>query len=119
VDQTVGHVPWNKLITRLTTEWRDITLYAVLLLNANITFLSIPSIDDSDDDKMMHSVARIAIYISIAGSFGAIALGLLHLRQYRTKVRDSAGEALKILSARGLETLAIMFCLPYALLMWG
>jgi hypothetical protein len=66
---------------------------AVLLLNANITFLSIPSIDDSDDDKMMHSVARIAIYISIAGSFGAIALGLLHLRQYRTKVRDSAGEA--------------------------
>jgi len=117
VDQTVGHVPWNKLIARLTKEWRDLTLYGVLLLNANVTFLSIPTSDDGD--KTIHSRARIAVYASIACSIGAIIVGLLHLRQYRTKVRDSAGEALKVFTARGLETLAITFCLPYALLMWG
>ena len=27
VDKTVGHVPWNRLIGRLTSEWRDFTLY--------------------------------------------------------------------------------------------
>lgn len=45
-------------------------------------------------------------------------------RQYRTKARDTAAEAARHLNkhshpTRGLETLAILYSLPYAGLMWG
>jgi hypothetical protein len=113
VDKTVGHVPWNKLIGRLTSEWRDFTLYGTLLLNANVTFLSVSHGDG------MQSRGRIAAYISIAACLGAVIAGLLLLRQYRTKLRDSAEKAFKVLDTHGLETLAVTFAIPYALIIWG
>jgi len=41
----------------------------------------------------MQSRGRIAAYISIAACIGAVMAGLLLLRQYRTKLRDSAEKA--------------------------
>jgi hypothetical protein len=111
-----------------------------VLLNANVAFLAIPIIA-SEQGQQSRSPAEVASYFSIASSVGAIILGLLLVRQNRTKSRETADEAVSlppnhpsrylcsILQARfldhmthpwfQLEILAIMYSLPYALLMWG
>jgi hypothetical protein len=107
------------------------------LLNANVAFLAIQSIDTNHPNR---SGAQISSYGSIIVSVGSIILGLLLERQNRTKDRESAEAAVSAYIHRssyakepyqssflarmshpslGLETLAIMYSLPYALLMWG
>jgi hypothetical protein len=112
------------------------------LLNANVAFLSIPSVD-SGFNVLSRTPAQLASYFSIVTSVGAVVLGLLLSRQTHTKRRDSPREAVSIFllftchfflklnvaqsafmvrmthATFGLEPLAIMYSLPYALLMWG
>ncbi|KAK0432245.1 hypothetical protein EV421DRAFT_1849758 [Armillaria borealis] len=122
----VAKADWSAFIRKLSTEWQDFVINATVLLNANIAFLAIQSIDDSSVDKG-RSPAQIASYVSTVVSVGSISLGLLLLQKNRYKNRvyttskseflgiqeDGLGEKL------GLETLAIMFSLPWALLMWA
>jgi hypothetical protein len=135
VDSTICHVPWNKFVSGLTAEWRDYVLYGALLANANIAFLSM--IPGGHDGDTMYLCARVATYASVGSSLGAVLVGMLLLRQYRTKVRTSATSAvsvhdrnrcgwllirdgqLEVLVNRRLEILAIAYSLPYALLVWG
>ncbi len=95
---------WNAFIRKLSTEWQDFVinvrtdminsranltrLQATVLLNANIAFLAIQSIDDSSSDKG-RSPAQIASYVSTILSVGSIILGLLLLQKYRHKNRPS------------------------------
>lgn len=83
------------------------------------------------------SAGEITGWISLAASVCAIIISLLLLRQYRTKDCRLATQAVSgadnvlppfwsdgsrqgaILSANGVESLAIMFSLPYVCLMWG
>ena len=127
---------------------------ATVLLNANMAFLSIQSIDNGGNLVADRSAAQIASYISIMTSVGSVIISLILVRQNRSKNRHSAEEAVGIsfdslnvhcviltfqysnLSGdilgyqatflgrmthkkRGLETLAILYALPYALLMWS
>ena len=94
---------------------------ATVLLNANVAFLAIPSVDNGSSSI---SPAQISSSLSIVTSVGSILLGLLLIRQHRVKSKDTAEEAHRFLMSRkhkalGLETLAIIYSLPYALLMWG
>ena len=57
-------------------------------MNANVAFLAIPSVDNGNNPP--RSSAQIASYISIATSIGSIILGLLLVRQNRTKSRENA-----------------------------
>lgn len=151
--------PWEKLIEKLKDEWQELTLYvrppllsqvpsllshhqATVLLNANVAFLAIPSVDPGINDL---TAAQIVSYISVASNIGSVITGLLLTRRYclykpretiekavRTHLgilvhlipeQSSAYQALLLSSKRrsseGIETLAILFSLPYALLMWG
>ena len=68
--------------------------------------------------------AQISSFLSIVASVGSILLGLLLVRQHRIKSKETADEAHRFLESRkhkalGLETLAIIYSLPYAMLMWG
>ncbi|KAH7924789.1 hypothetical protein BV22DRAFT_1119960 [Leucogyrophana mollusca] len=122
VDQLVNHIPWKKFIDSLNSEWQEFTLYATVVLNANVAFLAVPGVDLGTGGN--ESPAQIASYISIVNSVGAVILGLLLVRQNRTKGRESAEEAASFMtrmtqSMFGTETLAILYSLPYALLMWG
>jgi len=96
-------------------------IQATVLLNANMSFLAIQSVDNNGDKTFNRSAAQIASYISIVTSLGTVILSLLLVREYRSK--GSAGDAAKflgnIIDPYGLETLAIWFALPYALLMWS
>ncbi|KAI0676470.1 hypothetical protein C8Q78DRAFT_1065287 [Trametes maxima] len=121
IDGILAIVPWSTFISKLHNEWQEFVLYATVLLNANVAFLAIPSVDDGTTEL---TAAQISSYLSIVTSVGSILLGLLLVRQHRVKSKDTADEAWRYLSSRkhptlGLETLAIIYSLPYALLMWG
>ncbi|KAK0452419.1 hypothetical protein EV421DRAFT_1768788 [Armillaria borealis] len=122
-DGIVSKVSWTIFIEKLNTEWQEFILYSTVLLNANVAFIAIQSVDDSSDHPG-RSPAQISSYISIIASIGSIILGLLLIRKNRSKARDSSQEAWLFLRSQkrnktGLETLAILYGLPYALLMWA
>ena len=126
----------------LWCSWLIICLFfnvkATVLLNANIAFLAIQSVDSSS--VMGHrSNAQIASYLSAVTSLGAIVLGLILVREHNTsslnvcqifwwllnQLTDGfysiqpSFVANRSASVYGLEALALMYSLPYALLMWG
>ncbi|KAK0432250.1 hypothetical protein EV421DRAFT_2024077 [Armillaria borealis] len=119
-------VDWSAFIRKLSTEWQEFVINATVLLNANIAFLGIQSIDDSSVDKG-RSPAQIASYVSTVVSIGSISLGLLLLQKNRYKDRVYTTSKFEFLGLQegesgrrlGLETLAIMYSLPWALLMWA
>lgn len=118
---TVLHC-WTELFNKLNQEWMGHTVYASILLNANVAFLAIPSNDPTV--TLQGSPVEIASFLSIVTSVASIMLGLLLCRQHQTRERATVDEVYSFLSkrnhpTRGLETLSIMYSLPYALLMWG
>jgi predicted Co/Zn/Cd cation transporter (cation efflux family) len=70
---------------------------ATVLLNANMAFLSIQSVDNGGQRVLHRSAAQIASYISIVTSLGSVILSLLLVRQNRSKGRQTAAEAVRIL----------------------
>ena len=65
-----------------------------MLLNANVAFLAIPSVDPGDHTR---TPAQLASYISIVTSIGSVVIGLLLLRQHRTKPQDAADEVVSLI----------------------
>ena len=61
-----------------------------MLLNANVAFLAIPSVDSNQNSV---TPAQIASYLSIITSVGSILLGLLLIRQHRVKAKETADDA--------------------------
>ncbi|PBL04205.1 hypothetical protein ARMGADRAFT_45799 [Armillaria gallica] len=84
--KAISKPDWNAFMRKLSTEWQDFVINATVLLNANIAFLAIQSIDDSSSDKG-RSPTQIASYVSTILSVGSIILGLLLLQKYRHKNR--------------------------------
>ncbi|KAH7909165.1 hypothetical protein BJ138DRAFT_1200448 [Hygrophoropsis aurantiaca] len=120
VDEIANATTWNAFTTKLNNELQDFNLLATVLLNANVGFLAIQSVDDGNGI----SLRQIASYLSLVASMTSIIAGLIFVRHNRTSGRDSAREAAKFLDSmhdkkHGLEALAILYSLPYALLMWG
>ncbi|KAF8884897.1 hypothetical protein CPB84DRAFT_1788800 [Gymnopilus junonius] len=122
VDGVMNRNVWAESVKKMIDEWQEFVLFATVMLNANVAFLAIQSVDTNSDPY--RSPAQIASYCSVIASLGSIVLGLLLVRQNRTKSRESVDEVQAYLERRshprlGLETLAILHSLPYALLMWG
>ncbi|KAJ7677422.1 hypothetical protein B0H17DRAFT_112464 [Mycena rosella] len=123
VDRTVLLRLWKPLIHKLNTEWMDFILFTTVILNANVAFLSITSVDTLTDNGR-HPLVQIASYLSIVTSIGSFSLGQLLVRQNRTKFHESASDISASVSRRsskkyGLELLALIWALPYSLLMWS
>ncbi|KAF8805781.1 hypothetical protein BYT27DRAFT_7168984 [Phlegmacium glaucopus] len=116
VDGLVNGFVWKDLLGQLTADWREFTLYATVLLNANVAFLAIPSVDNSAHTSAHGSYGQVASYFSIASSIGAIVLGLLLVKTHNTSL-DVTFIVNRSASIYGLEILALMYSLPYALLM--
>jgi hypothetical protein len=149
VDSVANQRTWKEMVLQLSDEWKDFTLLvsthsvvasfdryssvskATVLLTTNVGFLAIQSVDTSHT-----TIVHQASYVSILSSMGSIILGLLLARQHRTTldVRPSSCIFLDLASTTfsktdfvarrgvsrlGFETLALMYSLPYALLVWG
>ncbi|KAJ6564463.1 hypothetical protein B0H19DRAFT_1068008 [Mycena capillaripes] len=132
MDDIISQLSWKRLAEKVLSEWQDITLYASLILNANVGILAVPGGANT-------SIAQISSYISICFGLASIILGkiiphvllsplkfvpgLLLSRKYRLEAADavSAGPAhtFKNESLQALEGRAILFSLPYVFMMWG
>jgi len=118
----------EEFFLKLNTQWGDHIVHASILLNANVGFLAIPSNDASNNSATgvlpSRSAAQIASYLSVVTSFSSMMIGLLLVRQHKTKERATAAEFHQYLRqrehpVRGFEDLASIYSLPYALLTWG
>ncbi|KAF5310830.1 hypothetical protein D9619_008028 [Psilocybe cf. subviscida] len=122
VDETVHMGAWKEMVRNLSSEWQELVTYATIMLNANVAFLAIQSVDNAAPSR---SWAQIFSYASTIANLASMILGLLLMRQLRiTRSGMSKDLILKYLS-KGTshlnrpEMLAIMFSLPYAFLIWG
>ncbi|KAH7922764.1 hypothetical protein BV22DRAFT_1037138 [Leucogyrophana mollusca] len=120
VDTLINENDWKRFVERLNNETQDFNLLATVLLNANVGFLAINTVDIGNG----RSLSQIASYISMVASFGSMLLGVRLVRKNHGQGPDMVEGAQQLLthtldSTFGLETLAITYSLPYALLMWG
>ncbi|KAF9440349.1 hypothetical protein P691DRAFT_780107 [Macrolepiota fuliginosa MF-IS2] len=123
VDGLIYEPTCKVLINKLNNQWQELILFATLMLNANVAFLAIQSIGQVTA-PLRRRPDQIASYVSVVASVGSIIIGLLLIKMNRVRLQDTMPDAIRFLSARsskslGLEILAIMYSLPFALLMWG
>jgi hypothetical protein len=90
---------------------------ATVLLNANVAFLSIQSVDNNGIMVADRSAAQITSYISIVTSVGSVIISLLLVRQNRSKNRQSVEEAVSI--SFDLFTVNISTCQSIRQSSWG
>ncbi|KAG1763473.1 hypothetical protein EDD22DRAFT_846404 [Suillus occidentalis] len=123
VDRIACTARWNAFSSKLNGQLQDSNLLATVLLNANVGFLAIGSVDLNG-----RSPIQVASYMSLVASMGSMILGLLLVSHNRTMGQGTRLHAyfdqeifLSGLHDRehGLEKLAIIYSLPKALLIWG
>ncbi|KAF9568678.1 hypothetical protein CPC08DRAFT_813323 [Agrocybe pediades] len=126
VDGVTHKSVFQDLMQKMNDEWEQFILFGTVMLNANVAFLAIQSVDNNDSDDPHRLPAQVLSYLSVVASVGSILLGLLLVREFKTKDRESVDEIQAYFASRhrhalglGSEVLAILFSLPYALLMWG
>ncbi|KAI5121416.1 hypothetical protein M0805_003188 [Coniferiporia weirii] len=129
VDEMIKALRWRPFQSKLQDDWDAFVLTSTVLLSANVAFLAVPSVQAvvGPDQELWTSVATVPSLVSIVTSLGSIIIGLLLKRQLRISTKDaecSAADAVTYLQKRkhpqlGLETMAIQYSLPYALLMWS
>jgi hypothetical protein len=118
VDGIMHKSVWEECVKKMSDEWQEFVFFvssglhscnviksnpqqATVMLNANVAFLAIQSVDV---DGPRRSPAQISSYLSVIANIGSIILGLLLMRQNRTKSKDTADEAVSYL------------CLPFIFL---
>ncbi|KAJ7892383.1 hypothetical protein B0H13DRAFT_1886822 [Mycena leptocephala] len=99
------------------------TMKATVLLNANVAFLALPTVNDGVKISM-RSAGQIASYISVVASLGSVIVGLTLLHQNRKRRDDEMHAVVDFLGSHfherfGFESLALLHSLPFAWLMWG
>ncbi|KAJ7203786.1 hypothetical protein GGX14DRAFT_523339 [Mycena pura] len=122
VDEILNLSSWCRVVDTLSLEWQEHILFATVLMNAGIAFLAIPTVDNGQN-TFTRSTGQIAGYISVIASLGSVIVGLILLHKNRTRKTDLDAMA-SFLGGHfhayfGLETLALLYSLPFALLMWG
>ncbi|KAH9171928.1 hypothetical protein EDB89DRAFT_2174042, partial [Lactarius sanguifluus] len=115
-DEVIIETVWKSFMTKLLEEWGELILWSTVMLTANVGFLAIPGI--------FTSAAQIASCMSVEASAGSIVIGMLLVRHNRTKQKEDPAGASTYLYQNthrifGLEPMAIIFSLPWALLMWA
>ncbi|KAH9066339.1 hypothetical protein EDB87DRAFT_709511 [Lactarius vividus] len=129
-DKIVVQALWKEFMQKLVSEWTEFVLYSTVMLAANVAFLAIPGVivvpqnTSSPNAWIKPSPAQIASSISLVFSIGSIITGLLLIRRNRTMMTKDPKSAWYYLYGMnwpvvGLEPLAIIFSLTYALLMWS
>jgi len=113
IDRMVLHEYWKAFVANLIREWEGLVLYSTVLLNANVAFLALPSVASPTA-----GAAEIASQVSIITSIGSIISSMLLARYHKPKEESGEGAA-HYIRRKGLHNLAIMYSLPFALLMWS
>ncbi|KAH9962948.1 hypothetical protein BC827DRAFT_1375672, partial [Russula dissimulans] len=133
-DEVIIETVWKSFMTKLLEEWEDVILWSAVMLTANVGFLAIPGVvlsnlngsnlTSASQVLIFTSSSQIASSLSVEASIGSIVIGLLLVRHNRSKQKeDPAGASAYLFSNShrifGLEPMAVIFSLPWALLMWS
>jgi len=129
-DKIIVEAQWRDFMQKLVSEWTEFVLYSTVMLAANVAFLAIPGVivapqyPPPPNQWIKSSPAQITSSISLVFSIGSIITGLLLIRRNRTMMTKDPRNAWYYLHGMewryvGLEPLAIVFSLTYALLMWS
>lgn len=115
VDQSVNRPRWKMFMNGLTNEWSGLAIYSTVMLAVDISFLAVPAIGQRPS-------AQIALYISSLWSVASLVVSALLAQSGGHQ--DSINRATAFMtrmtrSLHGKENLAIIFSLPYALVIWG
>ncbi|KAL4256417.1 hypothetical protein AB1N83_012390 [Pleurotus pulmonarius] len=109
-DDTLCASVVEETIEYLNDEWKGLILNANVLLNASVALSARSGVG---------SVVQMSGYVAIAMSTGSILLGLILVRQNRTKKKGQLDHALEFMDIHSPQILAMIYSLPYALLMWA
>jgi len=120
VDHFVRMDKWTAFVNNSTSQLQNTNLLATVLLTTNVGFLAIQSVDNSTS----RSVRQVTSYMSIVCSLASIVIGLIFLERSRPDRSNNVDKAAALLDRfyhpkHGLESLALIFSLPFAYLMWG
>ncbi|KAI3600410.1 hypothetical protein WG66_001700 [Moniliophthora roreri] len=127
IDRFVYANSWSTFITSMHGEWQSISLLATVVLNANVALLAIQSVDESSA-MPARSPAQITSYLSVIASVGSIVIGLLLTRKSKGSKPGADDAAIFLnsfnnntesLGSVGVDILATLYSVPYALLMWS
>jgi len=132
-DEIIIDATWKAFVPKQLEEWQELILLSTVMLSANVGFLAIPgvvistlndNITSASQVVIFTSPAHIASYMSMEASVGSIVIGLLLVRHNRSKQKeDPVGASIYLNQYThprfGLEPMAIIFSLPWALLMWA
>lgn len=133
VDEIINERDWRNFISGLLKEWEQLIISSTVVLSVNVGFLAIPgvvisnlssNITGMDQVVIFASPAQIASCMSMVASIGSIVIGLLLIRRASPQQSANPESASTFLYQNthrrfGLEPMAIIFCLPWALLMWA
>ncbi|CAA7270234.1 unnamed protein product [Cyclocybe aegerita] len=91
VDAMVRKADWDVVLAQLTDGWKQLNIYATVMLAANVAFLAIPSIEGMDDASAPGrcSWQQSISYLSTMGSLGSIILGLFLVQLHNTTLKAS------------------------------
>ncbi|KAF9235820.1 hypothetical protein BU15DRAFT_50927, partial [Melanogaster broomeanus] len=122
VDELIDESRWQTYISGLNAEWKGFTLYSTVVLAVDISFLAVPGVLADSEDS--HSAATITIYASVISSVCALVISVILAGQIRTHEVDSVGGGADYMArmtrnTHGDAALAVMFGLPYSLLLWA
>jgi len=133
-DEVVSEIVWRKFISSQLEGWKDLILTSTVMLSANVGFLAIPGVVISNlggsgittvgQVVVLASPAQMASSLSIVTSVASIVTGLLLIRFNRTKQEEIVSDVSVYLRENsrgrlGFEPTAIIFSLPWALLLWS
>jgi len=133
-DEIIIEIAWKKFMTKLQGEWMDFVLWSTVMLAVSVSFLTIPGVmfpstpgntlKSVHQETILPSSSQIASILSAEASAGSILIGLFLIRHNRSKQELDPSDASTYLyrsSQRifGLEAMAIIFSLPWALLLWS
>ncbi|KAG2038646.1 hypothetical protein BDR03DRAFT_895142 [Suillus americanus] len=117
VDETMVQPRWKNFIDRLTTEWNGYAIYSTVMLAVDISFLAVPTVQTG-------MAVTLLAYLSTLCVMGSLVVSLALAGQVNDTRRRSAEEVASFMvgmsrSMLGLESLALMLSLPFALLIWA
>ncbi|OJA21324.1 hypothetical protein AZE42_03881 [Rhizopogon vesiculosus] len=117
VDQTIVHPRWKNFIDRLNSEWSGYTIFSTVMLAVDISFLAVPIVQ-------YQTAATLVAYLSTLCAMGSLVVSLVLAGQVNDTRRNKAADVASFMvqmtqSTLGLESLALMLSLPFALLIWG
>ncbi|KAG1747701.1 hypothetical protein EDB19DRAFT_1630824 [Suillus lakei] len=120
VDEIINAPRWKDFITQLDNEWTGFTLYSTVMMAVDVSFLAVPGIIDSSGSSQTSS--NIAVYMSALCSVGSLVVAVLLVDQsqdYQSAEGGALYMSLMTSAIPGVENLALMHSLPFALLMWA